>query len=229
MIVRGSLWGVLALVVALTQMGCAQPKPNYEELKQRIQKRKSELARLYADPEYDKDSIIKCAQEFLFETMVAQVFPAWYGTPWSFHGTTTEPQKGTIACGYFVTTTLRDLGFDIPRIRWAQLPSESMIKEMTSRDNIKRYSSVDIATIESDVKRWGDGLYVVGMDSHVGFIVCRGGQCMFVHSDYYNPATGVKSEALDSENPLKHSKYRVVGKILTDEMVRKWLLSEAIP
>ena len=34
---------------------------------------------------------------------------------------------------------------------------------------------------------------------------------------------GVTSERLDTNNPLRSSKYRVIGKVLTDDMVKKWL------
>lgn len=227
---RGVLMlGALSMVLILSQSGCSQTKLNYDEVKAEIGKRKSELSRAYSDPKCDKDSVVLCAQQFLFTTMTGKVFPCWYGTKWDYNGTTEKPRTGHIACGYFVTTTMRDLGFRIPRVRWAQLPSESMIKEMTSSINIKRYRFADIGHIESEIKNWGDGLYVVGMDNHTGFIVNQGGKCQFVHSYFFNWSGGVVSENLDTNNPLRSSKYRVIGKILTDEMVRKWLLSESIP
>lgn len=226
---RMSVLGVFSLVFVLSQSGCSQTKTDYEGVKAGIGKRKSELSRAYRDPKCDKDSVVRIAQQFLFTTMMGEVFPAWYGTKWDFNGTTTVPRQGRIACGYFVTTTLRDLGFKLPRVRWAQLPSESMIKEMTSSRNIRRYSRVNIRTIEQEVKNWGDGLYVVGMDSHTGFICNTGGRVRFVHSDYFNYRMGVVSESLYSDNPLRHSRYRVIGKILTPEMTRKWLRNEAFP
>ncbi|MBI1289342.1 MAG: hypothetical protein GC178_17375 [Flavobacteriales bacterium] len=228
---KGRMWmlGVLSLVVVISQSGCSQTKLNYDEVKEGISKRKSELSRAYSDPKCDKDSVVRCAQQFLFTTMTAKVFPCWYGTKWDYNGTTEKPRTGHIACGYFVTTTMRDLGFRIPRVRWAQLPSESMIKEMTTPSNIKRYRFADIKHIESEIFAWGDGLYVVGMDNHTGYIVNHGGKCQFVHSYFFNWSGGVVSENLDTNNPLRSSEYRVIGKILTKEMVRKWLLSERFP
>ena len=219
----------ICLSLLVFKTGCTQKRIDYGEVKSKIDRRKRELSTAYADSKCDKDSVVRCAQRFLFKTMTADVFPAWYGTKWAYHGTTEEPRKGKIACGYFVTTTLRDLGFRVPRIRWAQLPSETMICEMTTRIHIKRYRFADIGHIESEIKSWGDGLYVVGMDSHTGFIVNENGKCRFVHSDYFNPLGGVVSEPLNSDNPLRASKYRVIGKVLTDEMVRKWLREESFP
>ena len=57
----------------------------------------------------------------------------------------------------------------------------------------------------------------------MGYIVNLNGSLRFVHSDYFNRNLGVISEALDSNNPLKSSKYRVIGKILTKDMTKKWL------
>lgn len=221
--------GVICVAVLFVKTGCSQKRPDYNTVKANINKRKTELCSAYSNPSCNKDSVVRCAQQFLFTTMTNQVFPCWYGTQWAYHGTTQVPRKGKIACGYFVTTTIRDLGFDVPRVRWAQLPSESMIKEMTDRKYIKRYRFADIGHIESEIIKWGDGLYVVGMDSHTGFIVNKKGVCRFVHSDYYNALGGVISERLNSNNPLKSSKYRVVGKVLTNEMVRKWLRQEKLP
>ncbi|MBL4585935.1 MAG: hypothetical protein JKX84_02595 [Flavobacteriales bacterium] len=200
-----------------------QQRVDYGELKVSIAQRKTQLIAAYKNPKCSKDSVVRCAQKFLFSTITTKVFPAWYGTKWDYNGTTQEPRKGSIACGYFVTTTLRDMGFDIPRVRWAQLPSETMICEMTESKYIKRYRFADINHIENEILKWGNGLYVVGTDSHVGFIVNTNGKCRFVHSDYFNPTGGVISEKLNSDNPLRFSKYRIIGKILMEEMVVEWL------
>ncbi len=218
--------GLVCTTMFIGKTGCTQKPADYGLLKATIAERKAQLCTAYENPTYNKDSVVLCAQQFLFTTMTTKVFPSWYGTEWDYNGTTQEPRKGSIACGYFVTTTLRDLGFNIPRVRWAQLPSETMIREMTGPGYIRLYRFADISHIESEISRWGNGLYVVGMDSHVGFIVNTDGRCRFVHSDYFNPASGVISEKLNSDNPLKASRYRVIGKILTKEMINEWLARE---
>lgn len=73
------------------------------------------------------------------------------------------------------------------------------------------------------IRTQGDGLYKVGLDNHVGFIVSRHGIIRFVHSNYYQRDTGVMSEPLDGNNPLAHSRYRIVGSLLGDAMVRAWI------
>ncbi|MCH8330219.1 MAG: hypothetical protein IH946_02385 [Bacteroidetes bacterium] len=170
-----------------------------------------------------KDSILDRASIFLFNQLTNTVFPSWYGTRWSFNGTTTIPRMGSIACGYFVTTTLKDAGLRIPRVRWAQAASETMIRSITHRGNIKRYHNASMARIKSDIKTWGNGLYIVGLDYHTGFVINKGGKIYFVHSGYSNNFLGVVSESIDENTQLTYSAYRVFGKILDRPMMLKWI------
>ncbi|MBI3239456.1 MAG: hypothetical protein HYZ43_11555 [Flavobacteriia bacterium] len=197
----------------------------YPELIALVKKKQTEIKAAYLKADStERDSIIVVAQDYLLKTITTDFFNHWYGTEWDFNGTTRTPREGKIACGYFITTVLSDAGFKIPRVYWAQQASEYYIKRMTS--DIKRYSNVSIEKVMTYFQGREDGLYVVGLDSHVGFVYKRGKKLQFVHASYYNPKEGVKSENLDSKNPLSQSEYRVIGRILDKEMVRKWILEE---
>ena len=173
----------------------------------------------------EKDSLITVSKAYLLNTISTKVFPQWYGTAWDFNGTTRTPRSGKIACGYFVTTVLKDVGYNIPRVRWAQSASEVFIKKLSHKDDIKRFRNTPIFDIRVHLKESGNGLYVVGLDSHVGFILVENGDMKFVHSNYYQPEIGVMAEELDSENPLRDSQYRVIGKLFSDEMIINWLIN----
>ena len=56
----------------------------------------------------------------LFNSMIDSIFPAWMGTNWDFNGTSNVPKQGEIACGYFVSTTLKHVGFNLNRYKLAQ-------------------------------------------------------------------------------------------------------------
>ena len=197
----------------------------YPELIAQVKKKQTEIKAAYLKADStERDSIIVVAQDYLLKTITTDFFNHWYGTEWDFNGTTRTPREGKIACGYFITTVLSDAGFKIPRVYWAQQASEYYIKRMTS--DIKRYSNVSIEKVMTYFQGREDGLYVVGLDSHVGFVYKRGKKLQFVHASYYNPKEGVKSENLDSKNPLSESEYRVIGRILDKEMVRRWILEE---
>ena len=77
-----------------------------------------------------KMSIQKAGQQFV-DNIAQQIVPHWIGTPWDFNGITQSPGKGKIACGYFVTTVLRDAGVKINRVKMAQCASETKINSLT--------------------------------------------------------------------------------------------------
>ncbi len=171
-----------------------------------------------------RDSIIIAARDFLIKALTEEVFPSWYGTKWGFNGTTRTPREGRIACGFFVTNILTDVGFNIPRIKWAQSPSEIFIKKL-SFGNVDRFSNVPILTIEKYLKKSGNGIYLVGLDCHTGFIFVNNDEIRFIHADYYEPEKGVVSEKINSNSPIADSRYRVIGKLMSDKMIINWILN----
>ena len=175
---------------------------NYPGNKQRCKK-------LYR--EYRQDPTFSNDRNLIF-FLRDSLLPCWYGTPWDFYGTTEEPGKGSIACGYFVTTVLRDAGFSLQRIKLAQCPSEEMIKTICTRSSIHRYSDFSLSEFASEVEKMGFGLYVVGLDNHTGFILNDGNEAFFIHSTFVRPACVIK-EKVNESKVLANSRYRVIGKV----------------
>jgi len=201
------------------------PSTTYPELLSKVAAVQTEMGTHYkAGTEHQKDSLVTVAGDYLLDVIINDFFGQWEGTEWDFNGTTRTPRQGKIACGYFITTVLYDAGFDIPRVKWAQQASEYFITRLSS--DVKRFSNKPIADVTTYIKEKEDGLYIVGLDSHTGFIYKKGTKIRFVHASYYDPKIGVQSEKLDSHNPLNESAYRVIGRILSPAMIRKWLLDE---
>jgi hypothetical protein len=209
--------------------GQGQPKQNYGHLLDEIMEERGRYRTKYiaARTDADRKRIVCEARDHVYRTIVDRILPCWYGTAWEFNGSTDTPGVGAIACGTFVGTVLRDAGFNTDRIAQGRQPSEDIIKNFTSVKSIRRYSNAPVSRIETDLQAAGDGLYVVGLDIHAGLITVKNGQARFVHSSYYPPQK-VVSESLSGHNPFNDSKYRVTGRILEDEMIRKWI-SEANP
>jgi hypothetical protein len=154
-----------------------------------------------------------------FTTTVAEVIlPQWMGTPWNFYGTTEIPGQGTIACGYFVTTTLRDAGVGLARIKLAQCASEQMIRTLVQAKYIQRFSNVPMEQFLKAIRQQGYGLYITGLDSHTGFLYNDGTEIYFIHSNYTGTRCVIKEKAATSL-VLTASKYKVTGKISADEKV----------
>ena len=200
----------------------AHSQETYEELKNRIKEKQQYFSKIYASSDTAKQKeIVQQAQVYLTTTISDSLFSHWYGTPWSFNGTSRVPKQGSIACGYFVTGILSDAGFQIPRVKWAQSASEPVIIKIAS--NVQRFHNQPMSKLIDYLNKQGDGLYIVGLDYHVGFIVKRYNDYRFIHSSYYQPEIGVMSEPIEGRNPLNDSKYRVIGKLLDTEMTRNWV------
>ncbi|WP_157444129.1 MULTISPECIES: hypothetical protein [unclassified Chryseobacterium] len=146
-------------------------------------------------------------KKYLFTFINYDVSNYWTSTPWSFNGTSREPQKGTIACGYFVTNTLTDFGFDINRTYLAQQASSVMIKKLCK--DIKYFSKrqdLDKYILSKDKNQ----VYIVGLDFHTGFITRENKDTYFIHSNYIKNK-GVVKEFTQTSQALNASKTFMIG------------------
>lgn len=163
-------------------------------------------------------------QKIFTQTITQQIMPSWVGTTWSFYGTTQTPQKGSIACGYFVTTVLQDGGVHLARVKLAQYASEQMITTLVQPKYIKRFSNLPMTNFIDAVNKMGYGLYIVGLDNHTGFIYNDGKTIHFIHSTFVG-TKNVQWEKAEKSWVLSSSKYKVLGKISEDEKVlERWVL-----
>jgi hypothetical protein len=182
---------------------------NYSLTKQRIISLRDSLRRMYHSAHRNQSKEIASSSENLFtHAVIDQLIAHWYGTPWDFNGITEEPRKGQIACGYFVTTILRDAGFSVQRIK--------------DRNAIRSFSLKSVNKVDSAVKSMGPGLYVVGLDFHVGFLHCDGPNVYFIHSNYIR-REGVVKELIQQSAAFASSKYRLIGKITRESITKNWL------
>jgi hypothetical protein len=170
-----------------------------------------------------EDEVLHRAGNLFLEELTGTLIPYWIGTDYDFYGQTYIPGKGEIACGYFVTTLLEDMGVQLDRNGLAKMASEQMIKELVAPKHIKRYSKQPLKRVLADIKFEGKGVYIVGLDTHTGFIINDGDEIYFAHASGRNPWAVIEETALGSI-PLKKSNYRVVGQLTKDvDFLREWL------
>ena len=160
------------------------------------------------------------AKLFLFEIFNNKIPQYWTGTAWDFNGVSRQPKQGTIACGYFVTNTLADAGFDIQRVKLAQSVSSEMINQLCV--NIKRFSNfeklLNYVSIQPD-----HSIFIIGLDCHTGFILKTENDIYFLHSNYINKQ-GVIKEVAEKSLALKSSKNFMIGSITDNkELIKKWM------
>jgi len=199
---------------------------SYQNLLMDIQK-EVECYRLEYENFSNKDSVLKVAGEYLGNQMCDSVFAYWEGTPWDFNGYTNTPKKGVIACGYFVSTTLKHAGLNLNRYRMAQ---QSSLSEVKTIDEKYHYYTGDLGGFTNYVKEnLKDGLYILGLSNHVGYLQVKGGGLYFLHSNYYDPSFGVTKEISDESLALGGSYDFVVGAISNNkELIKKWLFKEPV-
>ena len=92
-----------------------QSKLSYSSVRSSINIKKKVLKNQVSSKEIDLDSVCR----YFDNALVNDIIPFWYGTKWSFEGHTNKPNDGEIACGYFVSTTLKDVGLNINRYHLA--------------------------------------------------------------------------------------------------------------
>lgn len=226
----------LATALAFEPQAWALPDPtpndahNYKDVIAKLEAERVALASRYqqAVSSAEQADVMAQARTVVTRSIYTEIFPSWYGTAWDFNGTTEVPKQGKIACGYFVSTVLRDAGWKVQRARLAQQASENIILSLTTDPYVKRFRRVAISDFVTAVKKWGAGIYVVGLDIHTGFIVNTGGEVYFIHSSYVEPYTVVREKASESKI-LAASNYRVLGKVTADDLfIEKWLLRKEI-
>lgn len=164
-----------------------------------------------------RDLWVEC--DSLLGILANEIFPAWYGTPWDFNGISNTPGKGEIACGYFVSTTLKHAGFNLNRYKLAQQASAIITKEVCGAKYTQNITG--LSDLFTALKAYHNAMFIVGLDYHVGFIVVENGESFFVHSDFISDQV-LREKAIESES-LKSSTRFVLGQLSHNkELINKW-------
>ncbi len=201
----------------------------YEESITDLRAQRAGLAERWTDatrPEA-RATVLADARTAVQRAILDDVFPAWLGTDWAFYGATEKPGEGSIACGYFVSTVLRDAGFKVARVDLAQQASSKIVRTFATKGETVWFRRRPALEVVKHVKDQGEGIYIVGLDHHVGFLVYDGEEVEMCHSSVLWPGTVVCEPAARAE--AMQSLVHVVGPVLTDDVLRRWLQGKAFP
>ncbi len=180
--------------------------------------------------EYEAGNIsIDSVSEYFVHTLVDELFPYWYGTPWDFNGYTDTPQEGYIACGYFVSTTLKHMGINWNRYKLAQQAALLELKTVAGNNPLVRLPNKDAKFFVQYIKdNLQEGLYVLGLTSHVGFLYYHEGEIFVMHSNFVFPSE-VVLEYGNVSNALLYSWDFYLAPISGNTFfLEKWLKGEKI-
>ncbi len=211
----------------------------YRDVLAQIVSRRTELGARYAASRGTRAraALRSEARQYVVEALVSQVFPAWMGMPSGGgpQATASLPhQPGMyISCSYFLTAALQNAGLVLEsRARFAQAPAAWIERALLPPDGqIHRYGNLPADELERKLVGLGDGLYVVGLDIHVGFIVVRDGHAWFVHSSYTPPGTVVNEPIVSSMAIAlsRHKGYWVSPLFQDDRIIEMWLRRQPVP
>jgi hypothetical protein len=210
-----------------------EPEPDreaYDVLKQDLERWRKKLKERHGKARTaEARRVVERDARVVLESVLPEMMRCWLGTPWDFNGTAAGPGKDPVACGYFVSTVLQDAGFRLDRYRLAQQPSSRILTSLIPGDSCRLMVDLPYEQFVSEVSHMVPGVYVVGLDTHVAFLVVNADGFRFVHSSGSKPWR-VVDEGREAADVLQKSRWRMLGNLTADEvLLRKWLAREAIP
>ena len=179
-------------------------KTNYVSLKQKQVKLRKRLKEEFLKcPIVNRNSFLDSISNIFSVNLLNDIIPHWYGTTWDFEGHTSVPNQGEIACGYFVSTTIRDMGLNINRYHLARQNPENEARTLAIKDSLViEIRNNDSNLFFTEIAGLKTGLYFIGLDNHVGYFYKTEHCNYFIHSNYIENRVmienGIISEAFDS-------------------------------
>ena len=199
---------------------------SYSICKNNIEKERTQLKATF-NSNTNTIEVLNKSRKQLTQYLVDDIFNYWYTTKWSFEGHTENPRQGTIACGYFVSTTLRDVGFKLNRFKLAQKSPEEEAKSIACGTTIEKLQNISKQELKNHFLKKQDGLYFIGLDFHVGYIYKDKSEIYFIHSNYIDNK-GVMKETLESSKAIMSTNYYIANITYNDVLIKKWILNETI-
>lgn len=208
----------------------AKPDPKtYATLKTDLERWREKLAaRLKTARTAKERAAVEADARVILETALPAMMHCWLGTPWDFNGTADGPGKGKVACGYFVATVLQDAGFQVDRYRLAQQPSENILRSFVPKSACTLAVGEEYKSFAADVSGREPGVYVIGLDTHVGFVIVKNGAFRCIHSSGSRPWCVVDEDSARA-GVIQRSNWRMLGNLTGNPgVIRRWLKAEKI-
>ncbi len=205
----------------------------YNAILQAISRRQSSLQNAFkkASNTYEKEQIVRSAQETIEASFGQLLFPLWVGGEWDFNGFASTPHKGVIACGWYLERLLIATGFQVVKrdgIRLSYLAEDEMIRSYAGRDLPKMQTQEEFF---SHVQSQGFGIYLVGLSKgwgHTLFLEYSPDSSMtFCHSGFSLNGVGVSYDDANAWLDCYQPDSMVVVKIDRSFALR-WLHGEEI-
>lgn len=218
-------------------------RPDWDRAVARIAARRHALATAWreADGADARAAVRDVASRVLVHAIADQLAPPWLGMPWGLgrDSTATRPFEPdhTIACSYFVGAILAGADFRLhDRFQLGQAAAKRIQESLVrAPGRVHRFFSIPPADLAARIAALGDGVYVIGLDVHVGLVVVRGDDVRFVHASYTGDRV-VTDEPLATAQAIANSQakgYFVSPVVVLDGpdddwLVEQWLTGAAV-
>ena len=120
----------------------------------------------------------------------------------------------------------------VNRYRFAQAPALHIQRSLApARGDLHRHYSVPATVLKKRLLKLGAGLYLIGLNCHIGFLVVTDRDVRFIHASYTEP-TVVVNEPLVTSRAIINSRKAgyVVTPLFADErLVGMWLTGRPVP
>ncbi len=217
----------------------ALPAVDYEATLQAIEASRLRLAGRYtqADTEALRAAIRAEARAVFKAAIIEQLFPAWLGMAWGLGPNSTANRAHapgmTVACGYFVSAVLENAGLRVKtRFSYAQAPALHVQRTLApGQGEVHRFFSVPGETLAAGIAGLGEGLYIIGLSNHIGFVVVDAAGVRLVHASYTGEQV-VTSEPLATAEAIANSRskgYFVSPVMHDDRLADLWLRGAPVP
>lgn len=208
------LCNLLALAL---QIQPAEANEGYAEARAAIEVQR----RVFAQNQSASSERQRAISDFIVRS-VETLSTHWFDTRWG-RGIPQleEPGEGKINCGTFVGTILNHAGFRVNVKKLQRQPSQMIIASFVPPSRRRKLVGASMDRFLSTVRDMGPGLFIIGLDLHVGLLLQTDEELRFIHSSIV-PGWVVNEDATIA--PLiEDSGYRVVGKLLGKGNIRSWL------
>ena len=210
----------------------------------------SERARLFAEwkksKEAKKKEVFAEARKFVENALLNRIFPAWYKMPWTMavindglkpnasrpYAHPVKEGKG-VSCSWFVVRTLQNAGFKFTSAsKFAGTIAVHFQNSLTpNKKHFHRLWKISPEQLHQKMVELGDGLYVIGLNCHIGFVSVQGDKVDFIHSSYVHPNEVIR-EKLTESDPIAFSEdtgYVVTALFKDNYLLSHWLSGQKIP
>lgn len=204
-----------------------KPSGSYDSIKTEVASQRDALKKKWETASAaNKEEVLAEVGTHFTESLLNEIIPHWYGTVWDYNGYTDVPGTGKVACGYFVSTTLKHMGVNLNRYKLAQAYSLKAV-EVLNGSKAMNVSGVGQDSFVTYMETRNDGFYALGLDSHIGFVLVRKGKVYFLHSSNVWPGIVCIESARETVQFRWNNSFVVADLSNNEYFLKKWINQEA--